>query len=69
MTELEINRLMYENLIMAKGIGYITLFLIICMICWQIYEFLQTRPHKTKKRKPFFYAGTFDDFINENKKK
>ena len=69
MTELEINRMMYENLIMARVIGFSSLFLIICIACWEIYEFLQTRPHETKKKKPFFYAGTFDDFVKEERKK
>ena len=69
MTELEINRMMYENLIMARVIGFSSLFLIICIVCWEIYGFLQTRPHETKKKKPFFYAGTFDDFVKEERKK
>ena len=68
MTELEINRMMYENLIMARVIGFCSLFLIICIVCWEIYGFLQTR-HETKKKKPFFYAGTFDDFMKEERSK
>ncbi len=68
MTELEINQMMYENLLMTKIIAFIALFLIICVVGLHIYSYLQTRATKEKKHTPFFYKGTYDDFIKENKK-
>lgn len=69
MSEVEINRMMYENLIIAKTIGFIVLFLIVCIALTQIYDYLKAKPHKRKPKKRFFYAGTYDDFMKEDKKK
>jgi len=68
MTELEINQMLYENLLMTRIIGFIVLFLIICVVGLHIYSYLQTRTTKKKNNKPFFYKGSYDDFINDNKK-
>ena len=68
MSEVEINRMIYENLIIAKTIGFIALFLIICIVLTQVYDYLKTRPHNRKQKKRFFYAGTYDDFMREDKK-
>lgn len=69
MSEVEINRMMYENLIIAKTIGFIVLFLIVCIALTQIYDYLKAKPHKRKPKKRFFYAGTYDDFMKEDKKR
>ena len=69
MSEVEINRMMYENLMIAKTIGFIVLFLIVCIALTQIYDYLKAKPHKRKPKKRFFYAGTYDDFMKEDKKK
>ena len=44
MSEVEINRMMYENLIIAKTIGFIVLFLIVCIALTQIYDYLKAKP-------------------------
>ena len=68
MTSLELNQILYANLLLERFIGFLVLFLIICAVVWQIYEYLQTKPHNKKNNKRFFYAGTFEDFIKDNKK-
>ena len=68
MTSLELNQMLYANLLLERFIGFIVLFLIICAVVWQVYEYLQTRPHSKNNNKRFFYAGTFEDFIKDNKK-
>ena len=50
MSEVEINRMMYENLIIAKTIGFIVLFLIVCIALTQIYDYLKAKPHKRKPK-------------------
>ena len=51
MREVEINRMIYENLIIAKTIGFVALFLIICIVLTQVYDYLKTRPHNRKQKK------------------
>ena len=48
MTELEINQMLYENLLMTRIIGFIVLFLIICVVGLHIYSYLQTRTTKNE---------------------
>ena len=67
MTELEINQMLYENLLLTQIIGFVVLFLTICFVGLEIYSYLQSKTTKSKKDKRFFYKGTYEDFIKEHK--
>ena len=65
---MEYSSILYENLVLLRLYGIGMLAIIIMMAINEFDYYCQNHPSKkVKKQKPFFYSGTFDEFVHDNK--